>query len=148
MKITMAVGIGKIQEQLVRSGRMSTEELDDFSWSVVEEESGPEGRRFMVFAQRIKPPPSARPQRNRGRAGPVCRPPGAARTAHYWSMDADAPIDCPGCGSTVKLRLSDWAKGKTVKCRNGHEIKLEGKQAKEAARALNDLEKTLKKLGK
>ena len=63
-------------------------------------------------------------------------------------MDVDAPIDCPGCGAKVNVKLSDWAANKTMKCPSGHEIKLEGKDAKEAKKALDDLERTLKNFGK
>jgi hypothetical protein len=62
-KIMSAVGIAKVQEQLVRCGRMSTEDMDEHAWSVLEEEPGSDGlRHFVVVAERIKPRRGGRPQ--------------------------------------------------------------------------------------
>lgn len=66
------------------------------------------------------------------------------------SMDLDLTIDCPDCGGTIKTSLNAVAQEKTVRCSRGHSVRLrdEGRGARGTVRALNDLEKSLKKLGR
>jgi transposase len=57
---------------------------------------------------------------------------------------------CPDCGGKVRFTLDDVASQRTVRCSRGHSVKLkdEGGGARKASKALSDLEKTLKKLGR
>ena len=57
---------------------------------------------------------------------------------------------CPDCGSRVRFTLDDVAKQRTVRCSRGHSVKMrdEGGGARKASKALNDLDKALKKFGK
>lgn len=58
--------------------------------------------------------------------------------------------ECPDCGSRVRFTLDDVAKQRTVRCSRGHLVKLqdEGGGAREASKALSDLDMALKKFGK
>jgi predicted Zn finger-like uncharacterized protein len=57
---------------------------------------------------------------------------------------------CPECGAKFRLRMEDLAKGRTVHCPRGHSIKLldDGGGAHKAQDALDDLEKSLRKIDK
>ncbi len=57
---------------------------------------------------------------------------------------------CPDCGSKVRFTLDDVAKQRTVRCSGGHSVKMrdQGGGAREASKALSDLDKALKKFGK
>ena len=56
----------------------------------------------------------------------------------------------PGLWGKVRFTLDDVASQRTVRCSRGHSVKLkdEGGGARKASKALSDLEKTLKKLGR
>ncbi|NUO58988.1 MAG: hypothetical protein HOV78_20195 [Hamadaea sp.] len=62
---------------------------------------------------------------------------------------ADIDIECPECGSKVGVSLEDVAKQRTVRCRKGHSIKLndKGGGARKAQKALDDLDKKIRRLG-
>ena len=57
---------------------------------------------------------------------------------------------CPECGGKVRFTLDDVAKQRTLRCSRGHSVKMqdEGGGARKASKALNDLDKALKKFGK
>ncbi len=63
---------------------------------------------------------------------------------------ADFDIDCPECNASVGVTVEDAAKERTVKCRNGHSIKLNDKGGafRRAQRSHDDLLKKFKDLGK
>ena len=63
-------------------------------------------------------------------------------------MDLD--LECPECGTTVNVTLQDIAKRRTVRCRRGHVITLEdqGGGARKAQKALDDVERAIKRLGR
>jgi DNA-directed RNA polymerase subunit RPC12/RpoP len=58
-------------------------------------------------------------------------------------------IDCPECGSEVLATLDDVAQQRVVRCARGHRIVLidDGGGARKVNRSLNDLERTLRRLG-
>jgi hypothetical protein len=58
--------------------------------------------------------------------------------------------DCPECGSTVRFTLSDVAAKRTVRCGRGHSVQLndDDGSARKADKALKDLERKLKRLGR
>lgn len=58
-------------------------------------------------------------------------------------------VDCPECGSKLQVSLDDVARQRTVRCSRGHSVKLhdQGGGARKASKALDDLEKSIKKLG-
>ena len=57
---------------------------------------------------------------------------------------------CPECVGKVRFTLDDVAKQRTLRCSRGHSVKMqdEGGGARKASKALNDLDKALKKFGK
>ena len=57
-------------------------------------------------------------------------------------------VDCPECGSQASVTLKDIAKERKVKCANGHSMQLADERggARDALKALDDLEKAFKKL--
>ncbi len=59
-------------------------------------------------------------------------------------------MQCPECGSKVRFQLSDVAAQRTVRCGRGHAMKLEDKGggARKADKAMKDLEKSIKRLGR
>lgn len=65
-------------------------------------------------------------------------------------MDIDLDLDCPECGSTVKVTSAQVAAQRTVRCRRGHAIKLQddGGGFRKVQRSLDDLDRTLKDFGK
>lgn len=63
-------------------------------------------------------------------------------------MDPTWDVPCPGCKRKVKIKLSQMAANKSVRCPSGHTINLTGDDAKQAKKALDDLERTLKRYGK
>jgi len=65
-------------------------------------------------------------------------------------MDLDVDFECPECGSLVKATVAEVARQATKRCRQGHSIKLvdQGGGARKAQRAMDDLDRALKKFGK
>lgn len=57
---------------------------------------------------------------------------------------------CPDCGGKVRFTLEDAGAQRTVRCSRGHSVKLhdQGGGARKMTKALDDLDKTLKKFGK
>lgn len=62
-------------------------------------------------------------------------------------MDLD--VECPECGTKLKVKMADVSSQRTVQCREGHSIKLvdEGGNAKKAETSIRDLDKQISKLG-
>lgn len=62
----------------------------------------------------------------------------------------DFDLDCPNCGGTVKAKLDDFARQRTVRCSRGCNVRLEDADggAAGAAKAERDLEASLKRFGK
>lgn len=65
-------------------------------------------------------------------------------------MSEKLETECPECGAKLRFELDDVARQRTVRCSRGHSVKLkdEGGGARKVSRALNDLEKALKRFGK
>lgn len=63
-------------------------------------------------------------------------------------MDFD--IECPECGAKVKVTLQDVAKERTVRCVRGHSIAIkdDGGGGRRAQKAMDDLDRALKRFGK
>jgi len=59
-------------------------------------------------------------------------------------------FECPECGSPVKATVAEVARQATKRCRKGHDIKLidRGGGARKAQRAMDDLDRALKRFGK
>ena len=64
-------------------------------------------------------------------------------------MKLNIDFECPDCGSSVGATLEDVANQRTVRCRRGHSVRLvdEGGGARKATTSIDDLERTLKRLG-
>lgn len=64
-------------------------------------------------------------------------------------MDAIS-LECPQCSATVKATFKDLADQRTKRCTKGHSVHLRdsGGGARKAKRALDDLEKNLRRLGR
>lgn len=64
-------------------------------------------------------------------------------------MDLDFEIDCPECGVPIKTSVKAVSQQKTVRCRRGHAVRLvdEGHGMRKAEKAMDDLDRTLRKLG-
>ena len=64
-------------------------------------------------------------------------------------MDQEFDIECPECQSKLRVSLEDVAKQRTVRCPQGHSIKLvdEGGGFRKAEKSLSDLDKAIRKLG-
>lgn len=65
-------------------------------------------------------------------------------------MDLDLDIECPECGTNVKIKMADVSRQRTVRCRQGHAIELvdEGGGAREVEKSMRDLDKQISKLGR
>jgi transposase len=65
-------------------------------------------------------------------------------------MSDKLETECPDCGGKIRFELEDVARRRTVRCSRGHSVKLkdEGGGARKASKALNDLDKALKRFGK
>ena len=65
-------------------------------------------------------------------------------------MDLDIDFKCPECGSLVKATVAEVARQATKRCRKGHPIRLvdQGGGARKAQRAMDDLDRALKRFGK
>lgn len=65
-------------------------------------------------------------------------------------MDATFDVECPECGTNMKVSLSEVARQATKRCRNGHSVKLvdDGGGARKVDRSLKNLERTLGSFGR
>ncbi|MHB1475671.1 MAG: hypothetical protein ACYCV4_19020 [Dermatophilaceae bacterium] len=65
-------------------------------------------------------------------------------------MDLGFDFKCPECGRSVKATVAEVGRQATKRCPNGHSIKLvdKGGEARNTQRAMDDLERTIKKFGK
>ena len=65
-------------------------------------------------------------------------------------MKTKIEVPCPECGSTIRTSMDDVARQRTVRCARGHSVKLvdNGGGARKFNRALDDLERTIKKFGR
>jgi hypothetical protein len=59
-------------------------------------------------------------------------------------------LECPDCGVTLNVTVTEIADQRTKRCARGHSVDLRdnGGGARKAQRALDDLEKTLRRLGR
>ena len=57
-------------------------------------------------------------------------------------------IDCPDCGATLWVSLSDVASQKTVTCPRGHRVELvdDGGGARQVDQSMRDLDRALNRL--
>ncbi len=65
-------------------------------------------------------------------------------------MQDKIEMACPECGAKMRVSLDEIAQERTVRCPRGHSVKLqdEGHGVRKVTKALKDLEKTIKRLGK
>lgn len=65
-------------------------------------------------------------------------------------MNLDFDIQCPECGTKVKITMADVGRQRTVKCGRGHAIQLvdEGGNARKAEKSMRDLDQAISKLGR
>jgi hypothetical protein len=63
-------------------------------------------------------------------------------------MDLEHDFKCPNCGRTVKIKVREMYPGNSKRCVCGYEIQFSGDDGRKAQRALDDLERSLKRLGK
>ncbi len=65
-------------------------------------------------------------------------------------MKQKLEIKCPECGRTMRTTLDAVRLGRSVRCAGGHSVKLkdEGRGVAKTDRAMGDLERALKRLGK
>jgi hypothetical protein len=63
-------------------------------------------------------------------------------------MDLDFDFDCPNCGHKMKIRVEEMYPGNSKTCLCGCEIRFTGDDARKVQRAIDDLERTLKRFGK
>lgn len=61
-------------------------------------------------------------------------------------MKLTMDIECPGCKRNVKVRVEEMRPGGRKRCACGSVLKFEGDDGRKAQRALDDFEKSLKKL--
>jgi hypothetical protein len=63
-------------------------------------------------------------------------------------MDLKIDYTCPRWGRTMKIKLNEMHPGNTKRCICGTEIRFDGDDMRKAQRAWDDLERTIKRLGK
>lgn len=64
-------------------------------------------------------------------------------------MKIKAPIICPHCGAKNEFQLSDMHPGNSIPCVNCQNVfQFEGDDMRKAQKALDDLDKSLKKLSR
>jgi hypothetical protein len=63
-------------------------------------------------------------------------------------MDLEWDFKCLNCGRTLKIKFREMHPGNTKRCICGTEIRFDGDDMRKAQRAWNDLERTIKRLGK
>ncbi|NVJ15183.1 hypothetical protein [Myxococcus sp. AM010] len=71
------------------------------------------------------------------------------KTRVSGNLDLTLPIECPSCGRKREIKARDAAPGTTVTCKGcGASIRLEGDDMRKAQKALDDLAKAFKRLGR
>jgi len=65
-------------------------------------------------------------------------------------LDPDIDQDCPTCNARMRVTVSDVANERTVTCPRGHRVRLEDGNGgfRKADKAMSDLDKALRNLGK
>ena len=64
-------------------------------------------------------------------------------------MDLKLPIECPGCHKTTEFKLRDIAPNSSPPCPHcGATFSFTGDDMRKAQKAIDDLERTLKRLGR
>lgn len=61
-------------------------------------------------------------------------------------MKLEADIKCPKCSRTLKIKVAEMHPGRKKKCLCGAVIEFSGDDGRKAQRALDDLEKSFKRL--
>lgn len=62
-------------------------------------------------------------------------------------MELDTEIECPNCNQKINIKVKEMVPGRKKVCPHCHsEIKFSGDDGREAQKALDDLEKTIKNL--
>lgn len=64
------------------------------------------------------------------------------------SVDIDIPIKCPRCGKQTKQRLARLKDGAEFTCSCGATFKVDGDGFASAQKGLDDLIKSIRKIGK
>ena len=63
--------------------------------------------------------------------------------------DLEAKVTCPNCGHQIKIKVKEMVPGRTKSCPYCHAtINFTGDDGRKAQKALDDLEKSLKKLSR
>jgi hypothetical protein len=64
-------------------------------------------------------------------------------------MDLEAEVTCPGCGKKFKQKIKEMVPGRSRTCPHCRvNIEFSGDDARKAQKALDDFQKSLKKLGR
>ena len=63
-------------------------------------------------------------------------------------LDIKIPVKCPSCGRTLELKAQSTAAGSTLKCSCGSTIRIAGDDQRGMQRAMDDLVRSIHKLGK
>ena len=63
-------------------------------------------------------------------------------------MKLEAPVICPKCNKSHKVKFDNMRPGKSILCSCGATIKFEGDDMRKAQKAFDQLDKTLKNFGK
>lgn len=64
-------------------------------------------------------------------------------------MKLETDVECPNCKTKIKIKIEEMVPGRSKLCPGcKSEIDFTGDDAREAQRAVNDLEKTLKNMFK
>lgn len=62
-------------------------------------------------------------------------------------MDMEVPFECPECKAKLKFKLREMYPGNSVTCACGAKITFSGDDMHKAQAALDDLTRTLERLG-
>jgi len=62
--------------------------------------------------------------------------------------DLNIDVRCPNCGRTMRVRMRDMVPGRSRRCICGCQIRFEGNDGRKVQRALEDVEREIKKLSR
>lgn len=62
--------------------------------------------------------------------------------------DIENEIKCPNCGRRLRIKVKEMIPGTSKRCACGCQIKFTGDDGRKVQRALDDLERALRRLGR